>query len=601
MQKIPLAYRDWEEEGKPEESESEDETSDGDASESEGDNETKDETSETPSKEEAADEAEDEAGGTGENSDTEESDSDDDSEGNDSNDGAGGKNSHVDIETRTVDAAEKRLESLAGAGAGTTRIFNITPLPMKTDSNEYFTRYVKDALNRSGRGPNGSGTGEWWDKKYAECQSQIKAGVNEVLNKIRAESKKQVQMMVKRFQQKQAAERFRRTEVAKKGDLDANRLWSYRVSDDLFAKAELVKNGQSHGMVMLLDGSGSMGGATMANTLRQLYALTSFCDSVKIPYEVHMFFSSFNETKERSFSDGRVDFGSVNATVAGTAVILDSKGSKLARDTQWKLLLGYGLVTWAIGTYFGGFNVKGFERTGYHVSSPFYVHDTGRYELNSTPLDYALLSIDTVIKKFQKVHGVQKVHLAVLTDGDSDPTSLTYLNETSGRAFTIRTNYSEFQNNENDVINDTVSKKTFKVSDIGIPKQIEVVERRYGSGTMKRQKFNRFGTAMAVKILKLRLPSVNVIGFYLVDEKTMKSKLLGKPELLKEFRKGFLAVNDEGFDEYYYVKVDNAPEKALDEVDGEATTSAMTKAFVKSAVSDSVKSAFLNRFIDLIV
>ena len=59
-----------------------------------------------------------------------------------------------------------------------------------------------------------------------------------------------------------------------------------------------MPDGKKHGMMMLLDWSGSMSDV-LFNTVKQLINLVEFCRKVNIPYEVYFFTSERDyETRE---------------------------------------------------------------------------------------------------------------------------------------------------------------------------------------------------------------------------------------------------------------------------------------------------------------
>ena len=53
-----------------------------------------------------------------------------------------------------------------------------------------------------------------------------------------------------------------------------------------FKKVSVVPDGKNHGLVFILDWSGSMNNVMM-DTLKQLYNLIWFCRKVQIPYDVY--------------------------------------------------------------------------------------------------------------------------------------------------------------------------------------------------------------------------------------------------------------------------------------------------------------------------
>ena len=55
----------------------------------------------------------------------------------------------------------------------------------------------------------------------------------------------------------------------------------------------MVPDGKNHGLMFVLDGSGSMS-RVMMDTVKQLYNLIWFCKKVSIPFEVYAFTNEWN-------------------------------------------------------------------------------------------------------------------------------------------------------------------------------------------------------------------------------------------------------------------------------------------------------------------
>ena len=89
------------------------------------------------------------------------------------------------------------------------------------------------------------------------------------------------------------------------GVLDTSNLHTYKFNEDLFKKVSVIPDGKNHGLIFILDWSGSMS-HVMKDTCKQLFNLLWFCKKVNIPFEVYAF---TNEWKARDFDDyGRPKF-----------------------------------------------------------------------------------------------------------------------------------------------------------------------------------------------------------------------------------------------------------------------------------------------------
>jgi hypothetical protein len=104
------------------------------------------------------------------------------------------------------------------------------------------------------------------------------------------ENKKTVMYLVKEFEMKKSAQAYKRAQTDKTGIIDPLKLPSYQYNDDIFKKLTVVPDGKNHGMMMLLDWSGSMSDV-LFDTVKQLINLVEFCRKINIPYEVYFFTS----------------------------------------------------------------------------------------------------------------------------------------------------------------------------------------------------------------------------------------------------------------------------------------------------------------------
>ena len=76
--------------------------------------------------------------------------------------------------------------------------------------------------------------------------------------------------------------------------LTLNKLCNYKFDDNIFRKVMLVPKGKSHGLILLLDCSGSMSD-NMAGSIEQILVLSMFCRKVNIPFEVYAFSTAWKE------------------------------------------------------------------------------------------------------------------------------------------------------------------------------------------------------------------------------------------------------------------------------------------------------------------
>ena len=227
-------------------------------------------------------------------------------------------------------------------------------------------------------------------------------------------SNQEVNYMVKEFECKKAATAYARASVSKTGVLDTTKLFQYRYNDDIFKKITSTPDGKSHGLIFLLDWSGSMC-SQLQQTVKQLLSLAQFCRKVKIPFVVYSFSDSYWEYRdpEAPYRSRDNDYAAYkNAPKAGEFSIytqlrliqlLDSDANKATFDEQAHMLF-------RLGAHFE----NRYDHWGYNYPIP------PNMNLGGTPLNDSLVCLKTIIPTFKAKYGVEKLHVVTLTDGESN-------------------------------------------------------------------------------------------------------------------------------------------------------------------------------------
>lgn len=208
------------------------------------------------------------------------------------------------------------------------------------------------------------------------------------------ETRQVVNLMAKEFEMRKAAFRSARARTSTKGSLDVNKLHAYKYDDQLFKQVTTLADGKNHGMIMLVDYSGSMY-QRMPAVMRQTIALVMFCKRVNIPFEVYGFTTRRGDTIE--FSE-KLKAASSNLTRFDCDEL---QLNQLFSNRMSKSDFDLGMRTF-------------FDQI-----------DKLRYlpameDFGSTPLNAALLASQYLIQDFMKSNPVHKMNLVTLTDGESD-------------------------------------------------------------------------------------------------------------------------------------------------------------------------------------
>ena len=147
--------------------------------------------------------------------------------------------------------------------------------------------------------------------------------------KFKRNAQKEVNYLVKEFECRKAADSYARASTARTGVLDTSNLHTYKFNEDLFKKVTVLPDGKNHGLVFVLDWSGSMS-QVMKDTCKQLFNLVWFCKKVSIPFEVYAF---TNEWKGRQYVDKEGRLYSLR-----TRRMFEKKEGLLAVDHDFSLM-----------------------------------------------------------------------------------------------------------------------------------------------------------------------------------------------------------------------------------------------------------------------
>jgi hypothetical protein len=377
-------------------------------------------------------------------------------------------------------------------------------------------------------------------------------------NKIRNDAKKVVGYLAKEFELRKNADQQKRASIAKTGELNLNKVYAYKFTEDIFKRMTVLPDGKSHGLVMFLDWSGSMSD-NMQNTIKQLVNLVMFCKKVNIPYEVYAFTSEHNENYYVQPKVGDLALGKFK--------LLNLLSSKMTASE----------FTYACSAMWHFSEPR--------ASRPHWLH------LGGTPLYEAVVAAMKIVPEFQKSYKLQIVNTVFLTDGEGNPLRSVFTMNKNG-------NFFEGYNNP-DIDSDRYGKdKVFVLRD-PITKHEEKVYSPYGNELM----------SAYIKMLKVRT-NCNIVGFYILNGREFSRvahnffpRAIDHMKLKAEFRKEkYKIVTNAGFDEYYLLRAEglDTDDDVEFVVKENATTRGLVSAFTKYAGNRLNNRVVLNRFIGMI-
>ena len=410
-----------------------------------------------------------------------------------------------------------------------------------------------------------------WTQVHAEQKKVIDQGSiqnsNASMNfeQLIKDNSKTINYLVKEFEMKKAATAHALSREAKSGRLNSGKLWSYKISEDLFMQKTIIPEGKNHGMLMLVDWSGSMY-SHLQETVKQTIILSQFCKRVGIPFEVYTF-------TDQNPSASNLDFYKDNEIVPSSNIRLRNVLSSRMNARQYKECVKNWLLM-----------VENYTAS-YYRREPW-----GADEMGGTPLNESLLILERTISTFRKNNSLEKVNMVVLSDGDSN-FGLDYKTTYNGQSYTNGICSYKTTN----VITDKENNQKFEIGARGSGITDNII-----SYIRKKHHLN----AMGFFLCSGRGNIKNAIEKFCIDRETATSyyKTVEQyKEIRKKFSKEKLVVSTlTGYNEYYVIdsKVD-AKTDTLD-VKSDMTKGQIARSFASHSASKKANRQLLNKFVDLV-
>ena len=260
------------------------------------------------------------------------------------------------------------------------------------------------------------------EKGYTHRYSKSKNNRAISFKKFKDQNNNTINYMVKEFEMKKAADAYVKTRTARTGALNMNKLHSYKYNEDIFARINIVPGEKNHGMIMVIDWSGSMSGQ-MKDTIEQTLNLVMFCKKVNIPFAVY----AFTDINRKAFS---LDGDEFDGFFARARAELKNTPYEYTKENEYVFenvsLLEFvtsdmkkTVFNQAMADLYGIAEHYGLYQSRAWRSNPEdeVMEIPNILRLGGTPLDSAIYQSIDVVNNFQKKHKVQKMTTIYLTDG----------------------------------------------------------------------------------------------------------------------------------------------------------------------------------------
>lgn len=432
------------------------------------------------------------------------------------------------------------------------------------------------------------------------------AYVQQLVSEFKNKNDRYIGLLAKEFEMRKAAKAFSKSKLSDTGDIDINKLSSYKFDDNIFRKVMLTPKGKSHGLVLLLDCSGSMSD-NMAGSIEQILVLTMFCRKVNIPFRVFGFtdctetykidrgldrFKEYNET-EASFSrkPGQLGFSNVQ--------LREYLNSKMSNVEFTKSLRNMILLKQSYTL----------SHRRNHVGRP------NSENLSNTPLIQAVYAVGTILENFRQTNNLDLTSLVIVHDGDSDSSS--YYNienehkDSDGQIKKYVHSYSFDVRHYNVVVRDRKNKFEYAMK----------------SDTNKNYSYQTSEEMLQAALEWIRVVGkTKVFGFFILASRTghvkgairnryhfedgstiedmRRNNQVGayekEKELIKKFKQEkFLISNTKGYNSFYLIAggAELQTEGEELEINGNVTSHKLKTAFMKMAKKKQVNRVLVSKFI----
>ena len=430
-------------------------------------------------------------------------------------------------------------------------------IPNKVDLDKYVVNWDK--------------VHDWIDQHVDEPEAY--EVVDAAYAEFRKQSQKEVNYLVKEFECRKSADAYARASQSKTGIIDTSKLHTYRYNEDIFKKMTVVPDGKNHGLLFLLDWSGSMANEILA-TVKQLINLTSFCKKVQIPFEVYAFTNDW-VMAERAMQNtaGNDDWYPDNYSYRG-----------IEKNTVY-LHEGFFHMVNMISSRS---NSREYERMCKNVfrEAHYYRNYSGYRQtpglsLSGTPLNEAVILMNYIIPEFKLQNDLQKVNVCILSDGD---------------ACTIGYGHEMYLDYED--------------KNVIRPRRIDwcQVLRDRKTGRTYEQFDHDNITNVFIKQLRDRNPDVNIIGFRILPGSCLSSfvgkyaSYEGYHEVQKQWKKEKSAIipNPTAFTALYAISNRSLDADTEFDVESGSKKADISRAFKKMLKNKSTNKKMLNSFIEYV-
>jgi hypothetical protein len=420
------------------------------------------------------------------------------------------------------------------------------------------------------------------------------ADVTKWVNEFKNKNERYIGLLAKEFEMRKAAKAFSKSKLSDTGDIDINKLATFKFDDNIFRKVMLTPKGKNHGLILLLDKSGSMSN-NMAGSIEQILVLTMFCRKVNIPFIVYGFGDNMTvrsiDTKKRlnEFTDVDNQYftNNVGEIVFPPVQLREYLNSKMSNVEFNRAVRNLILVK------------KAYE--GQKVWRP------DSESLGNTPLTQALVATAEIMNRFRKDNNLDLTSLVIVHDGDADWCGSSWKEgdkrNLEGQMVTKKYHESFDTYNKNVIIQDKVNKLEYKYSTYDSSGTNEIILQWFRKVTNSKI-FGFFLTANAYQgkaAIHRYYRDENGKDLHEIRHKDYNRYSDLGVRLAKQFKtEKFVHSYTKGYDSFFIVSGgdDLVTRNEQIEIEGNVTAGKLKTAFMKFNKKKAINRVLVSRFID---
>jgi len=438
-------------------------------------------------------------------------------------------------------------------------------------------------------------------QEFSKQNADYESVATRLYTDFKRKNERYISLLAKEFEMRKAATKYAKSRLSNTGDVDISKIYKYQIDDNIFRKMMKIPKGKSHGLVLLLDKSGSMS-LNMASSIEQILILAMFCRKVNIPFKVYGFGNAmvvrqidypneFKDWEKQLSKDGATSFDDMHNTFnkkdgdleCSTVYLREAINSQMGNAAFQKAVKNLCCLMNSYGYGVDAYSQRSFQRPASE-------------SLSNTPLTEAMIALKPILDEFRQVNNLDIVNTVIVHDGDADDISAVHARgERHGRKwFNAR--------NENVFVTDGKNQVKVEFDSKLHSNTVQASVSKWLTSTTGSKIFGFFIVPTSSKITKII--SSRLVNDELTEIRKNPRAWYEEKEALKKYvrqlrKEKFLESKLEGYESFYLIPDGSNLEIVDDEivVTGKVNSANLTKAFMKFNKTRQVNRVLITKFI----